>query len=157
MEAFLKRETVKGHFLALLFFIAVGYFFYSAASNMNYIWKWNSIPKYFAYEEFISVEAPIDGKLIIENDKYFIDGDEKIELKNISKDFDFKYKINESVYEGDIVASKEEMKVGPIIDGLWVTLKISFFASILTISIGILVALMSISSSVFLRRDQIAV
>jgi polar amino acid transport system permease protein len=151
MEAFLKRETVKGHFLALLFFIAVGYFFYSAASNMNYIWKWNSIPKYFAYEEFISVEAPIDGKLIIENDKYFIDGDEKIELKNINKDFNFKYKINESVYEGDMVASKEEMKAGPIVDGLWVTLKISFFASILTISIGILVALMNISSSIFLK------
>ena len=43
------------------------------------------------------------------------------------------------------------MMVGPVLSGLWVTLKISFFAMILTLVLGIIVALMKLSSMVFLR------
>jgi len=47
----LAQNKTIGHLSALLFFVAVGYFFYVAAANMNYVWKWNSVPKYFVYEE----------------------------------------------------------------------------------------------------------
>lgn len=145
------RNKNLGHLIALVFYIAVGYFFYTAASNMNYVWKWNSVPKYFLYEENINVEAPIDGKLVFEDGKYYISGDEKIELKNLDSSFSFDYKVGESVYQYDYIASKEVTKAGPIINGLWVTLKISFFAAILTFIIGIVVALMKLSSYQFLK------
>lgn len=147
----LSQNKTLGHFIALVFFIAVGYFFYAAAANMNYVWKWNSVPKYFAYEETTSIEALVDGKLVLENDKYFIQGDEKVEIENLNSSFSFDYEVGEDVYEGDIIASKAEMMAGPVLSGLWVTLKISFFAMILTIIIGIVVALMKLSSMVFLR------
>ena len=151
-----KRESWAqnkklGHLIALAFYLAVGYFFYLAAANMNYVWKWNSVPKYFMYEENISVEAPIDGKLVLEDGKYFIDGTDKVEVENLDSSFSFDYTVGEEVYEGDYIASKSEMRAGPILNGLWMTLKISFFAAILTFVIGIIVAMMKLSSMVFLR------
>ncbi|MFA9372695.1 MAG: amino acid ABC transporter permease [Poseidonibacter sp.] len=147
----LAQNKTVGHFLAVLFFIVVGYAFYTAAANMNYVWKWNSVPKYFAYEETKSVEAPIDGKLIFENNKYFVQGDEKVEVKNLDSSFLFEYEVGENLYSGDYIASKTEYKAGPVLSGLWITLKISFFAMILTLIIGIIVALMKLSSMVVLR------
>lgn len=140
-----------GHLIALCFFVLVAYFFYAAASNMNYVWKWNSVPKYFAYNETITIEAPIDGKLLFENGKYYVDGDEKVELKKLDSSFSFDYQVNEKVYEGDYIASKEELKAGPILNGLWITLKISFFAALLTFFVGIIVAFMKLSSYQFLK------
>lgn len=147
----LAQNKTVGHFLAVLFFIVVGYSFYTAAANMNYVWKWNSVPKYFAYEETQSIEAPIDGKLIFENNKYFVQGEEKVEVKDLDSSFLFEYEIGEDIYEGDYIASKSEYKAGPVLSGLWITLKISFFAMILTLIIGIIVALMKLSSMVVLR------
>ena len=45
----LAQNKNVGHLVALCFYMAVGYFLYIAASNMNYVWKWNSIPDYFVY------------------------------------------------------------------------------------------------------------
>lgn len=147
----LAQNKTVGHFLAVLFFVAVGYFFYQAAANMNYVWKWNSVPKYFAYEEIHSIDATTDGKLVFESDKYFIQGDEKVELTKLDSSFSFDYEVGEDVYEGDVIATKAEMMAGPVLSGLWVTLKISFFAMILTLIIGVVVALMKLSSMIFLR------
>ena len=147
----LSQNKNLGHFLALMFFVLVGYSFYIAASNMNYVWKWNSVPKYFAYEEVTSIESPVDGKLVFEQDKYFIASDDKVLLENLNSSFSFDYEIGEDVYEGDVIATYSEMVPGPVLSGLWVTLKISFFAMILTLIIGIVVALMKLSSMIFLR------
>jgi len=149
-QSFAQNRTA-GHLIALLFYIALGYFFYNAASNMNYVWKWNSVPKYFVYEEVISVESPVDGKLVLEDGKYYVQGDEKVQLEDIDSSFSFEYEVGEDLYEGDAIASKSETRAGPVLNGLWVTLKISFFAAILTFIIGIIVALMKLSSYIFLR------
>jgi len=147
----LSQNKTVGHTIAVLFFVLVGYSFYIAAGNMNYVWKWNSVPKYFAYEEIISVESPIDGKLVLEENRYYVDGEEKIEIQSLDSSFSFDYEVGEDVYEGDYIASKEELRAGPVLSGLWITLKISFFALLLTLVIGIIVALMKLSSMIFLR------
>jgi polar amino acid transport system permease protein len=145
-----QHRTI-GHSIAIIFFILVGYGFYLAASSMNYVWKWNSVPKYFMYEEMVNIEAPIDGKLLLENEKYYIQGDEKVPLESLDGSFAFEYKVGENVYQYDYIASKTETKAGPILMGLWMTLKISFLAALLTFVIGIVVALMKLSTYVFLR------
>jgi len=149
-QSWTKNKNL-GHLIALVFYVIVGYFFYVAASNMNYVWKWNSVPKYFAYEETINIEAPTDGKLVLENGKYFIVGDDKVELTQLDSSFSFEYEVGDNIYQYDYIASKTETKAGPILNGLWVTLKISFFSAILTFIIGIIVALMKLSPLAFLR------
>ncbi|PLY08056.1 MAG: ABC transporter permease [Arcobacter sp.] len=148
----LAQNKNLGHFLALAFFIFLGYSLYIAASNMNYVWKWNSIPDYFMYTETTTLEAPTDGKLIHENGVYYIQKvDEKVILKSLDSDYKFEYALGEDVYEGDYIASKKETKTGPVLNGLWITLKISFFAAILTFFVGIVVALMKLSSYQFFK------
>lgn len=150
-DTFLKNHQV-GHGIALLFFLAVGYFFYLAATNMNYIWKWNSVPKYFIYDETLTVESPAEGILELKDGKYFVKTEEDdLLLEDLDDSYKFDYEIGENLYEGDYIASKTITKAGPIINGLYITLKITFFAAILTFAIGIVTALMKLSSYVFLR------
>ena len=147
----LAQNKNLGHLIALCFYIAVGYFLYIAASNMNYIWKWNSIPDYFVYTETKTVEAPANGKLILEDSIYYLENsDEKVKL-NLDASYKFSYVLGEDVYEGDYIATKSQKKTGPILNGLWITLKISFFAAILTFIIGTIVAFMKLSSYQFLK------
>ncbi|WP_072680488.1 amino acid ABC transporter permease [Arcobacter sp. LA11] len=147
----LAQNKNLGHFIALMFYVLVGYSLYIAASNMNYVWKWNSIPDYFMYTETTSIEAPTDGKLIQEDGIYYIQKiDERVKL-DLDSSYKFDYTVGEEVYEGDFIASKDETKTGPILNGLWVTLKISFLSAILTFFIGIFVALMKLSSYQFLK------
>lgn len=147
----LAQNKNLGHVIALTFYIALGYFLYIAASNMNYVWKWNSIPDYFWYQEVKSVEAPVDGKFIQQDGIYYIQKiDEKVKLE-IDSTYKFDYEVGEEVYEGDFIASKETTEMGPVLSGLWITLKISFFAGILTFFIGIIIALMKLSSYQFLK------
>ncbi len=147
----LAQNKNMGHFIALMFYVLVGYSLYIASSNMNYVWKWNSIPDYFMYTETTTVEAPSDGKLIQEDGIYYIQKiDEKVKLE-LDSTYTFDYAVGEEVYEGDYIATKDESKTGPVLKGLWITLKISFFAAILTFFIGIFVALMKLSSYQFLK------
>ena len=147
----LAQNKNVGHFIALCFYIAVGYFLYIAASNMNYIWKWNSIPDYFVYTETKTVEAPANGKLIVQDGIYYLENsDDRVKL-NLDSSYKFSYELGEDVYEGDYIATKSQQKTGPILNGLWVTLKISFFAAILTFILGTIVAFMKLSSYQFLK------
>ena len=147
----LAQNKNLGHLIALCFYIAVGYFLYIAASNMNYIWKWNSIPDYFVYTETKTVEAPANGKLIVQDGIYYLENsDERVKL-NLDASYKFSYVLGEDVYEGDYIATKSQKKTGPILNGLWITLKISFFAAILTFILGIIVAFMKLSSYQFLK------
>ena len=147
----LAQNKNVGHLIALCFYIAVGYFLYIAASNMNYIWKWNSIPDYFVYTETKTVEAPANGKLIVQDGIYYLENsDERVKL-NLDASYKFSYVLGEDVYEGDYIATKSQKKTGPILNGLWITLKISFFAAILTFILGIIVAFMKLSSYQFLK------
>jgi polar amino acid transport system permease protein len=147
----LAQNKNLGHLIALVFYIAIGYFLYIAASNMNYVWKWNSIPEYFVYTEVTKVEAPSDGQLIVEDNIYYVKkDDEKLKL-NIDNSYVLSYNVGEDVYEGDSIAKKTEQKMGPVLTGLWVTLKISFFSAILTFIIGVIVALMRLSTYQFLK------
>ena len=147
----LLQDKKLGHLIALGFYIVLGYFLYIAASNMNYVWKWNSIPQYFIYTETTLLESPSDGKLILENNVYYLQNiDEKVKL-DLDDSYSFDYKIGEEIYEGDLIASKDETKMGPVLQGLSVTLQISFFAIILTFIIGTLIAFMKLSSYIFLK------
>jgi len=147
----LAQNKNLGHIIALGFYIALGYFLYIAASNMNYVWKWNSIPDYFVYTETKTVEAPVNGKLILDNGIYYLENSNDRVRLNLDSSYKFSYTLGEDVYSGDYIATKSIKKTGPVLNGLWVTLKISFFAAILTFIIGTIVAFMKLSSYQFLK------
>ncbi len=151
-QSILKNKKV-GHIIALLFYVCLGYLLYISAANINYIWKWNSVPKYFVYEEVTEIEAATDGVLTLKDDVYYIKNsdNETTKIEDLTSSFKFDYKVGEEVYSGDIIATNKETKAGPILKGLYVTLKISFFAALVTIFMAIIMSMMKLSSFVFLR------
>jgi len=148
----LLHNKFFGHFLAGLFFLVVGYFFYSAATNMNYVWKWTSVPKYFVYDEVITIQSPADGTLATKDGAFFIKSKEQfIKLENLNTSFKFDYVIDENIYKGDTIATKETIRAGPVLNGLYVTIKVSVFAALLSVIIGVVISTMKLSSYIFLR------
>jgi polar amino acid transport system permease protein len=150
-QPFLQNKAF-GHTVAVLFYVLIGYFLFIAASNMNYIWKWTSVPKYFAYEKTTAIEAPFDGVVKIkENGKVVISSYDDSKEITIPNGYKLSVENNDELLEYDAIAESTSWTMGPLLTGLLVTLKISGFAAILAFSIGILLAFMRISNYQFLK------
>lgn len=148
----LLQNKAFGHAVAVAFYVVLGYLLFMAASNMNYIWKWTSVPKYFVYEKTDTLETPIAG-IVVNVEKYSVTIQNDEESKEIAtdKDFQINVKNGDSVYANDIIAKKTYTQIGPLLEGLIVTLQISGMAAILAFSIGAILALMRISDYQFLK------
>ncbi|RLA08281.1 MAG: amino acid ABC transporter permease [Gammaproteobacteria bacterium] len=151
-QSIIKNKTL-GHFIALMFFMVLGYGLYSAASNMNYIWKWTSVPSYFAYEEQVEIKSDIDGTIkIIDKNNVVIKGDKESKKITIPTGYTIQLKNNDEIYSDDtIIANYKSWHAGPLLLGLMVTLQISLFSAILAFSIGVSLAFMRLSSYQFLK------
>ena len=147
----LLHNKAFGHFVAVAFYMAVGYLLFMAASNMNYIWKWTSVPKYFMYEKTDTVSAPLDGTIRVRGTTVIVQGNDDSKEVEVEKGYTLQVKDGDSVYENDALAKKTSMQIGPLLEGLIVTLQISGLAAILAFSIGSLLAFMRISSYQFLK------
>jgi polar amino acid transport system permease protein len=148
----LFQNKIFGHVVAVTFYILLGFGLFHAASNMNYIWKWTSVPKYFAFEKEDILEAPIDGVVSIkENNTIVLSNDETSKEITIPKGYTLKVQSNEEVFEYDTLATIKHWKRGPLLDGLVITLKISLFAALLAFGIAVVLAFMRISSFQFLK------
>lgn len=147
----LLHNKAFGHVVAVAFYVIFGYLLFMAASNMNYIWKWTSVPKYFVYEKIESLAAPIDGTIQVRGTTLVIQGRDDSKEVEIDKSYSLVVNDGDSVYENDMLAKKTSMQIGPLLEGLIVTLEISGLAAILAFSIGSLLAFMRISNYQFLK------
>ncbi|ATB68287.1 glutamine transport system permease GlnP [Sulfurospirillum diekertiae] len=147
----LLHNKAFGHVVAVAFYVAIGYLLFVAASNMNYIWKWTSVPKYFAYEKTDTIAAPLDGTIKINGTSLIIQGRDDSKEIAIENGYSINVKDGDSVYERDTLAKKTSMHIGPLLEGLIVTLEVSGLAAILAFSIGALLAFMRISNYQFFK------
>ena len=149
-QPILENKTL-GHIVAVGFFIILGYALFIASSNMNYIWKWNSVPKYFAYQKDISIQAPFDGKVVLKNNSIEIKGKDGVKDFKISNDYKILVDNNEDVYQDDDLATTTTWEQGPILNGLFVTLEVSGLALVIAFILASLLAFMRISNYYFLK------
>ncbi len=152
-NSILKNRTF-GHILAGGFYFLVLFGLYIAATHMNYIWKWNSVPKYFVYQKKVELTAPFDGTVTIHGKNITIvdtDGDKKIIN---TKGYKIDVTNGEEVYQDDPLAYYTTWTSGPLLKGLYVTLEISGYAAVLAFTLGWILTFMRISGYPFL--DDIA-
>ncbi len=147
----LLQNKAFGHTVAVAFYLVLGYLLFTAASNMNYIWKWTSVPKYFAYEKTDTLTAPLDGTVQLNGTTLVVQGRDDSKEVALEKGYTLLVKNGDNVYENDKIAEKTSMQMGPLIEGLIVTLQISGLAAVMAFSIGFILALMRISSYQFLK------
>jgi len=137
------------------FILIVAGAFYYATQKIEYVWRWNRVPIYFAYKDDIQITSEIDGDV----ESITTDAQEStITIKGL--DGSESYKVppasvgveeGEMISIGDTLATYYKWKPGLLIIGLWITLQISVIATILGVIIGIIGGLARISSNPALK------
>jgi len=138
---------------------------YYATVAVEYQWRWFKIPKYFVYQEAITLYVEADGEIesiapntnSSDKDKFDIvtadeDGQKTFTVPAGSFDWDE----GDSISPGDIIAEyKGDWKPGLMAKGLWVTLKISFISTIFGILLGIIGGVARVSNTPVLKWSAI--
>lgn len=141
--------------IAVLFGIGGGVA--ALTSRINYTWYWNRVPQYFIFTGNLDQYAPADGIAYVEDSKIpgkvkvVIEKDDGSVTESLLDDGTLVIIDGDIVREGDKLGAVEMTKLGILLLGLWVTLKISFYSSILGMVIGLFTGLFRISKNPLLQ------
>jgi polar amino acid transport system permease protein len=136
----------------VVFVALVAWLFYLATDRIEYVWRWNRIPIYFAYLDTKEITSEIYGEVesITPRDKEAI-----ITVKGYKGESE-SYTVpldsvnivaGEVISTGDVLGSTEKWEPGLLMIGLWITLKLSVFATIFGVLIGVAGGLARISDN----------
>ena len=152
----LQKQQVKAYYMwVVVFFLVISTFIgglYYCTLKIDYTWRWFRVPQYFFYNEEVAIKTDSSGtvdtiKAEKENATIYIteDGGDKKEYKIPSND----EKVSEGdlVFPGDTIGAYKHWKVGILLQGLWLTLYVSFIAIIFGIVLGLFTGLARISSN----------
>lgn len=136
------------------FWFAIYLFFSNTIEQMDYQWRWNEVSRYLSYSDIKHERrAEITGSIVnIKNngEKSIIivqeDGGGSTEKYEVYTS-GLRVSKGDNVYSGDVVAVHTTSEPGLLLQGLWTTFTISFWATILSIIIGILGGLSRVSSN----------
>ena len=151
--------TWVGIFFAAMAII-VGSIYY-ATIKIDYVWRWNIVPGYFiGSEETIRVESKEAG--VVESTS--TEGQDvivKVKTEDgqvvpyLLKKGDVWVSQGESVYPGDVIGTYKEWHTGILIQGMWMTLKVSLYSIIFGILLGLIGGVARISSNPALKWSAI--
>lgn len=159
----LENKNDRNYFVSvILFFIIIGTVvgsLYYATQQIDYVWRWFRIPQYFVFQDTIETKSQIEGEVHSitsagEEAVITIKGDDETEtytapLKGLRVDE------GDFIYPGDVLSTYQEWKPGILMQGLWLTLKVSFIAIFFGIAIGLFGGLARISSNPALKWTTI--
>jgi polar amino acid transport system permease protein len=142
--------------LGVLVFLGL---FYYASQKIQYVWRWNRTPIYFAYQDDVHITSTIDGEVSAINVQ---DKSATVTVTGAGEEKTYKMPAKsvlvakgEFISPGDTLGSYKQWKAGLLMIGLWITLKISVLATIFGVVIGILSGLMRISDNPALRWTSV--
>jgi len=132
---------------------------YYSALNIDYVWRWYRIPQYFAYHDQVEIKAEIKGEV----ESISLKGRETIiRVKGLDEsesysaaNGDVQVDEGDIIYIGDVLATYQKWRVGILLQGLWLTLKVSIIAIFFGIVIGLFGGLARISSNPALKWTAI--
>jgi polar amino acid transport system permease protein len=151
------------------YYVWVGVFFliiisiilslYFSARQIDYTWRWYRIPQYFAYQEQVEIKSETDGEVESISKKgkeavVRIKGIEGVESYAVPASA-LRVVEGDQIYSGDPLAAYKKWRVGILIQGLWLTLKVSIIAIFFGILIGLFTGIARISSNPALKWSAI--
>jgi len=160
----LRRLKTSGSY-----YISIGIFFilvigiasslYYSALKIDYVWRWYRIPQYFVYQDQVEIRAEIEGKVesIRLKDKKAVirvKSDGKAESYTVP-DVDIRVDEGDLIFPGDILAGYKKWRIGILMQGLWLTLKVSIIAIVFGVLIGLFAGIARISSNPALKWSAI--
>ena len=131
------------HGITLLVIAALGYAVYEASQRVDYTWRWERLPQYVISTKGEEVLAPFDGFVAIAADGASLTVSEmKGGGSETLGDFD-RVLVGEGdlVFQGDVLAHRPGLRAGPLLVGLWMTVKISALALVFALLLGLVAGL----------------
>lgn len=140
---------------------AICAFLYYAALKIDYVWRWYRIPQYFFYEDTVELKSDTDGSVAAitpEGEETLIrvreiGGGEttfRVPAKGVAVE------AGDMVFAGDTLSSYRQWKIGILLQGLWLTLKVSVVAIVFGILIGMVAGLARVSANPAFKWSSIA-
>jgi len=161
----LDRPKGPGYFLfwkAVFVVMLLGFlsFVYYASSAVEYVWRWERVPQYFWLKEDVDVRAEAEGELIAAREEagtmvLVIASQGHESVRRIPGDSELRVAVGDYVYMGDSIAEYHHSKPGVLLDGMWITLKVSMLAIVFGIVLGVATGLCRISVNPALRWTAI--
>ncbi len=156
MPTFLNKNAGRAYtvfwgtvFFALVFGMMA--LLYYTTRKVDYVWRWYRIPQYFYYQDTIEIRAQIEGEVSSVTEEggtamVTVAGDGETETHRVPLS-GLRVTRGDFIYPGDVLGSYEKWKVGILLQGLWLTLKVSVLAIILGVVIGLFAGLARISAN----------
>lgn len=146
-----KEKNFIWNIIFILVLISIGFGLYLTTKKIDYIWRWGRLFQYVINTSSLQIRAPYNGTVYVEKGTVIIISDSG--EKESFNDFDKKFvKNGDLVFEGDVIAIKERIQAGPLLVGLYVTLKISVISIFFAIIIGIITGILRISNNPLLKK-----
>lgn len=152
-ERAMKKSTERvpwiWHGVYALVMIAIGASLYFASKRIDYTWHWERLPEYVISTHGEEIRAPFDGFVAISEDGKTIT---MSEMKGVgSESYGGFSQIlvgqGDLVFQNDVIARKPGLRPGPLLIGLWITLKISAISLVFALALGLIAGLGRVSSN----------
>jgi len=123
---------------------ALGASVYAVSQRVDYDWRWERVPQYIVSHEGERVAAPADGIVRLGADPRALeihtqsDPPAVTRIENVDR---IAAADGDPVFAGDIVAIREGYAPGPLLVGLWITLKISAVSLVFALALGLVAGL----------------
>jgi len=133
--------------------IALLAFLYAATIKIDYVWRWYNIPRYFANIDQIETQSDIDGTVesISVGSKQTVitvkgvDGVESYTIEH--EKVDVRVEEGDFISPGDTLGAYDEWRPGILLQGMWITLKVSVYSIVFGILIGLIGGIARLSSN----------
>ena len=131
------------HAVYIAVIAAMGAALYFASKRIDYSWHWERLPQYVISTEGEEIRAPFDGFVELSADGKTLT---MSEMKGAGREsytgFD-KVLVGpgDLVFQNDVLARKPGVSAGPLLLGLWLTLKISALSLVFALLLGLIAGL----------------
>lgn len=154
-----RRARSRSYYTGAAAFVALGFCLaaalYIATLQVDYVWRWNRIPQYFFYQEKEEIRSDREGEVATlsaegENRRIVIrgaDGEQTIEVPAR----DLRVAKGDLISAGDVIGVREQWRVGLLMQGLWLTIKVSVIATVFGVFIGLFAGIARVSANPFFR------
>jgi len=148
-----KTNNWMWHLLFVIALGAMGYSIYSASQKIDYTWQWNRVAPYIIDNSPQETFAEYDGTVSInETGIITVEFDNGDPALIVEKADDVFVSDGDLVFSGDMISSVEQKRMGVLLKGLLMTVKLSLISLCFAIILGLIAALMRISSNPLSRN-----
>ena len=147
-----KKYNLFWNFIFVLIIVSICFGVYYASKRVDYIWRWERLLQYFVYEDVTNIRTPVAGNVEITDKKIKVIPMQAGEPYTVKKFETKQVSDGDLVFEGDVLASNSRTRAGPLLTGLYMTIKISIVAIFFAIIIGVLTGIARISSNPAIKK-----